>query len=57
MRGSVLAADVLSEIIMEVPGFLVSPRDFSRPWSPIGATTPGPSANERVQRAQEAAFK
>jgi hypothetical protein len=87
---NVLAADVLSEIIMDikasrpttstgesttgfvfclqVPGFMVSPKDFSRPFSPIGgspegpppppgATTPGPPANERVQRAQEAAFK
>lgn len=54
---------------MQVPGFMVSPKDFSRPWSPIGgapaegppptagATTPPPPANERVQRAQEAAFK
>jgi hypothetical protein len=54
---------------MQVPGFMVSPKDFSRPWSPIGgapaegppptpgATTPPPPASERVQRAQEAAFK
>ncbi|MFI9772208.1 hypothetical protein ACIHJG_35900 [Streptomyces sp. NPDC052415] len=52
---------------MQVPGFMVSPKDFSRPWSPIGgaptdgppampgATTPPPPANERVQRAQKAA--
>jgi hypothetical protein len=61
----VLAADVLSEIIMDikssrpttstgesttgfvfsmqVPGFMVSPKDFSRPWSPIGgAPAEGP---------------
>ncbi|WP_432102594.1 hypothetical protein [Streptomyces sp. bgisy091] len=53
---------------MQVPGFMVSPRDFSRPWSPIGgtpagpppspdATTPPPPDSDRVKRAQEAAFK
>ena len=53
---------------MQVPGFMVSLKNFSRPWSPIGgspegapppagATTPGPPANVPIQPAQEAAFK
>lgn len=52
---------------MQVPGFMVSPKDFSRPWSPVGgspegpppppgATAPGPPANVPIQRAQQAAF-
>ncbi len=52
------------------PGEMVNPRDYARPWSPIGGTppasgTPGPAspasattpANEAVKRAMEATFR
>lgn len=53
---------------MQVPGLMVSPKDFSRPWSPIGgvpdapkppagSTDLPPTPGQELKRAVDAAFK